>query len=904
MTGGRAARRSLALMPSRRVAIVPHTHWDREWYEPFQTFRLDLVRLFDGLLDLLEADPSYRHFMVDGQVAALDDYLEVRPEAEARIRALCAAGRLAIGPWYVLMDEFLVSGETIVRDLQMGMERGAAFGGTMDVGYLPDMFGHIAQMPQILHAAGIQHAVVWRGVPTAVTTTGFWWSSPDGSTVRAEYLPVGYGNAASLPQDAASFVRRIRDHEQEVAGFLLDGLLCMNGSDHLQPQPALGRVVAEANALQDELRFSIVSLPEYLADAPTTGLLTWHGELRSGARANMLMGVTSNRVDVKDAACRAELALERRAEPYAALFLPTASWPGRLIDLAWLGVVRNAAHDSICACSVDEVVDAVLQRYAESRQIADGVARRALEALSRSMATAGPVVVNPSARPRSGLVELVVAAQDPPGPDVQVVSERGGLPGSITLDAGTVRTVLGMLQGPRIDDDAWVHEVSIDEDDTGIDVVVTVGPDERPDVPIAQAKQDLYTRLGARPDAAVRVRLDQPPIRRIVAIAQEVPGFGWRAFEPRRLAHPVVTSDDGGATELSNGLVTVTIDAADGTFAVDGTPGFGRLVDGGDLGDSYNYSPPGTDRVVDAPVSVDVSLSEQGPVRGRAEVAAVYPWPDHVDGSTQTRVGTHDVAVTTTIELRADDPQVRVWTRFVNPSRDHRVRVHLPLPHPADCSRAETAFGDVVRGLDAEGRAEERGLPTFPARRFVAAGGLVVCHEAVHEYELIDRHPSPHGEQATVLALTVLRATGMLSRLGMTYRPLPAGPMTPVDGLQLVGRTVDIRYGVAIGDHDPWAMADDLLLPLEVVPSFGGGWRPNHGSELEVRGAQVSAVRRVAGGLEVRVFNPTDRATAVELPGRSGWLVDLRGRPWQAVDDGFELHPFGIATVRLGATEA
>ena len=155
----------------RHIAVVPHTHWDREWYEPFQTFRLKLVALVDGLLDQLERDTSYRHFLLDGQVAVVDDYLEIRPENEPRLRALAAAGRLTVGPWYILMDEFLVSGETMVRNLQAGIERGAAFGGVMDVGYLPDMFGHISQMPQLLAAAGFRHTVVWRGVPSAVDRT-------------------------------------------------------------------------------------------------------------------------------------------------------------------------------------------------------------------------------------------------------------------------------------------------------------------------------------------------------------------------------------------------------------------------------------------------------------------------------------------------------------------------------------------------------------------------------------------------------------------------------------------------------------------------------------------------------------------------------------------------------------
>ncbi len=911
-------------MSPRRVAVVPHTHWDREWYEPFQTFRLRLVEALDTLLPLMETDTAYARFLLDGQMAVVDDYLEIRPDAEERIRALAAAGRLTMGPWYILMDEFLVSGETIVRDLQMGLARGAAFGGAMDVGYLPDMFGHVAQMPQILRLAGIDHTVVWRGVPAAVTKTGFWWEAPDGSTVRAEYLPVGYGNGAVLPDDAKALVRRVADHEQEIGSFLLDDLLLMNGSDHLQPQPWLGRVVAEANAIQDDYVFTITSLPEYLADAPTDGLEHWKGELRSGARANLLMGVTSNRVDVKRAAGATERALERRAEPYAALFVAADAWPVRLLDLAWHDVVRNAAHDSICACSVDDVVDAVLHRFAEARQIADGIATGALASLGRSMAEPGPVVVNPSAHGRGGMVELVVGADLPPGDDVQVLSERMGLPGQMTLDANTVRTVLGMLQGPKIDNDAWVHDVRIDEDETGIDLTVAIGPDERPGVAIAEAKQDLYTRLGARPDVMVRVRLDQPPIRRIAARVADVAGFGWRSFAPAPLAHPVAATDaDGGGVVLANGLVTVAVDPADGTFAVDGLRGFGRLVDDGDLGDSYNYSPPRRDHTVDTPESVTVNVGDRGPVRATAVVTATYRWPDHVDGSSQARVGDRLVDVTTTIDVRADEPTVRVSTTFVNPSRDHRLRVHLPLPDPATESEAECAFTTVRRGLTAEGRPDELGLPTFPSRRFVRAGGLTVVHDSVAEYELVGitgdaagttadgagangAGASANGASADsdepvahALALTLLRSTGMLSRLGMAYRPFPAGPLTPVDGLQLVGRPIEARYAVAVGVADPWTLADDVLLPLEIVGSLGGGWRPTEGSALDVDGAEVTAVRRVDGLLEVRVFNPSSETTTVTLGARAGWLVDLRGRPIEPVEGNFSLRPHGIATIRL-----
>ena len=179
------------------IHLVPHTHWDREWYRPFQSFRMQLVDLVDRVLEMLEAEPDFA-FTLDGQLATVDDYLEIRPEQTDRLKGHVASGRLAIGPWQILMDEFLVSGETLVRNLEMGWARALAFGEPMHVGYLPDMFGHVAQMPQILRRAGIgrRRGVARRsgGHRSPRISVG----APDGSWVRAEYMPSGYGNAAGM----------------------------------------------------------------------------------------------------------------------------------------------------------------------------------------------------------------------------------------------------------------------------------------------------------------------------------------------------------------------------------------------------------------------------------------------------------------------------------------------------------------------------------------------------------------------------------------------------------------------------------------------------------------------------------------------------------------------------------
>jgi Glycosyl hydrolases family 38 N-terminal domain/Alpha mannosidase middle domain len=352
------------------------------------------VEVVDEVLDLLDGDERWR-FTLDGQLATADDYLEIRPEAAGRIRALVESGRLAIGPWQTLVDEFLVSGETIVRNLEAGRERAEEFGGAMEVGYLPDMFGHVAQMPQILRAAGIGVAALWRGVPAEVDSHVFAWEAPDGSVVRVEYLPEGgYSNAAwafdsgSEGLDAA--LERLRPWFGE------DTILAMVGTDHMPPVRDLpDRIPPDAR---------IGTLAEYLTETGVDGLQRIRGELRSAARANLLPDVVSARIDIKQACGRAERALERYAEPLQALY--GGDWPDAFLRLAWSRLFQNAAHDSVCGCSADAVSAQVLVRYAEAEQIANELTGRALARIAAQAPSDAFVVVNPSPHERTEVVEL------------------------------------------------------------------------------------------------------------------------------------------------------------------------------------------------------------------------------------------------------------------------------------------------------------------------------------------------------------------------------------------------------------------------------------------------------------------------------------------------------------------
>ena len=887
-----------------RVGIVPHTHWDREWHVPFQAGRVRLVRLLDAVLDALESG-ALGHFWLDGQTAAVDDYLAVRPEAEERVRAVVADGRLGIGPWVVPMDEFVVSPETIVRNLAAGLRRRAELGATGSaVGYGPDIFGHVSQLPQLLKLAGIDHAVVWRGVPQTIVdgATAFRWEAPDGSAVRAEYLYGSYANGRGLPARGAGLVERVRSWAEEVGDRRVAGLLLMNGGDQRMPEPWVTMAVAEASEFDDgRYRVEIVDLAAWLeaerAAVADDALPVWRGELRSAAGAPLLSGVISNRVDVRAAAAAAERAVERRAEPLLALFRPAEEWAAAsgLLAVAWDRLIANSAHDSACACCSDAVADQVLVRYAEARQIGDALADQALADLAAETGIEPGEVLVVNSRPgsRSGVVEVSVpAGQDPSeafiGPD--------GIPRAVQfLDLTRRELFAARVAGAKV---GWVADRIVGSTFDGYSVrhweleadraepclrFTAAGPDDKA-VDVSDARAALL-ELG-RAGTPVAVRLDGAAQRRILVETGPVPGYGWTTLrrpirnetgdEPSAIAVRITTDQPGGPV-LDNGIVRVELDTDDGTFTIRtgsglSARGLNRYVDGGDGGDTYTWCPPAEDAVVERPESVTVDVEESGPLRGRVTITTTYQWPTGAEGDedacTQRSATTTTVTIRTAVSLIAGDPVVAVEATLDNRCRDHRLRVHFPLPAPVHGSDAGCAFAVVRRGIEAEGGLAETPPPTFPARRFVDCSGdgrgLAVIADGVVEYEVI--------ESGSELAVTLLRATGFLSRRRLALRPDPAGPAVPVEGAHVQG-TLRWRYGLVLHSGD-WEAAhltrraDAFLNPLEVAvgsTASAGGTRPPDGQVLRVDGAEVSAVVRDADDVMVRLFHPGSGPTSATV---------------------------------------
>ncbi|HLH67505.1 MAG TPA: hypothetical protein VKY90_00330 [Candidatus Dormibacteraeota bacterium] len=374
--------------------VIVHTHWDREWYLPFSVYRRRLVTLIDSLLLTLEREPNLC-FHLDGQMALVDDYLDLRPERKAALARAAAQGRISLGPWYTLPDEHLVSGEALIRNLELGQARARCFGEPMRVGYLPDQFGHTAQMPQILRLAGIESAVLWRGVPTSMTSDIFTWEALDGTSVTAVHLRGGYNAARDLPLEPNALGAKIDELvAQHRSGNPHGPWLLMAGDDHM-PVPrglttALEQAVAEHRAVSS-------TLEAYLARRPPAGA-RWRGELHSAGSANVLKGTLSARFPLKLRHAALERRLERYLEPvYALSDLP---WPERELGYCWRQVILNSAHDSICGCSIDRVHEEADERLRRAEAMA--------QALWDRLGT-GEGFFNPSLFEREGVPPLGVA---------------------------------------------------------------------------------------------------------------------------------------------------------------------------------------------------------------------------------------------------------------------------------------------------------------------------------------------------------------------------------------------------------------------------------------------------------------------------------------------------------------
>jgi mannosylglycerate hydrolase len=736
-------------MPTRTYHLIPHTHWDREWYLTRAAFVCRLVPALDDLIQRLETEPGFRAFALDGQTVHLEDYLAVRPEMEPRVRALVSAGRLQVGPWYVLADELIPSGESLLRNLLVGRAQAERLGGRLDVLYSPDAFGHPAVWPALGAEFGISYGVLWRGLGGEAGEEGdlFRWRAPDGREAFVHHLsPDGYEAGAALPADSTTLAEawarlkaqlEPRGRSPHVAVFV--------GADHHAAHPAVGRVRELLRELEPEAEVRVSRLDEYLSAAATEAgeLPLLEGELRwSYGYTWTLQGVHGTRAPLKRLHAEAELALERVAEPLAALAMWHAGRDARpLLAHAWRTLLRSQFHDSIAGCTSDDVADRVTWRLGDAATAAGEIARMSFDALTGNdpdaardqpeRASPALVLYNPAPRARRGVAvtELSWFRRD------VLVGPPGG-------------------RAPR-----------------------RVDPPKDRDIATALAgipHQILSRRVGAeRLDSAHHYPdQDEVELVRVALALPELGGFSIGRGVPRQAPLPVEVARN----RLSNGLLEVVV-ARDGLVEIADTRSGTRyrrllgLESEGDVGDTYTFAPSDS-APAERTAWSNPKIIAEGPLVGALELRAALRG--------------RGVRARLRLALHAESPLLRCTLILENASGDHRLRLRIPTGATGEVATAGGPFGAVRRerrAFDPARYPRETPVTTAPAQRFVALAdtrrGLAVFAPGFFEYE-----HQPSGD----ILVTLLRCVGELSREDLATRPGHAGWPVPTPGAQCAGR--------------------------------------------------------------------------------------------------------------------
>jgi alpha-mannosidase len=937
------------------IHVISHTHWDREWYLTHEQFRFRLVALVDRLLDLLDADPGYKHFHLDGQTIVLEDYLEIRPEQEPRLRKAIEDGRILIGPWYVMPDEFLVSGESLVRNLLRGHRLSREFGTPMPVGYLPDLFGHVGQMPQIWRQFGLDNTILWRGFggPNAE----YWWDAPDGSRLLMMHLPPeGYCNATRIVFDPEAMMARAKEKVDFERGRTRTGqALLMNGVDHVEPHTSIPSLIERLSALPGQ-RAKHSTLPDYVAAVRTAveterpPLETIVGELRSGTDyANLLPGVLSARVYLKQQNAHVQTLLESYAEPLSIFASHLASspltpphpapshpapshpapshlapphlapphlapshpapphpapphpaprtffsYPSGQLRHAWKTLLQNHPHDSICGCSIDAVHEENMTRFARARQVGDAVVETALDAIADSV---------PSS-PAPNVIRAVAVNTD--------AVERA-------------RVVEAFIDLPIDSAEPWRHV-----DAQALDRPVTCWPRELTvtGVTAPDGQRVEFQVLGEEPLVThVMSRYETPwalNVRRVHLLwwAPALPSCGYAAFDlTLGLADAQVPGGrrlvGGGDKYAENERIKLSVNH-DGTFEVsDKASGVtyhrvAAIEDVGDVGDEYNYSPPATDaRITSADARVTrVSRLGGGPLRAGLRVELELPLPRSAGGDRKSRAS-DTVAVPVTIDatLDAGSPRVAFAVSVDNRASDHRLRMLFPTGAASvDSARADTAFDVITRPARIpvpETIRNESPVSSMPMISMVDAGdletGATVIGRGLMEYEIVAPEPA--------IAMTLIRAVGDLSRNDLATRPSGhAGPPVATPAAQCLGLR---RFELAFEPHGPAPLAGELmssaraqnLPPRIAIAARPDGNGPSTRSFLRIdrRTGDVvlSALKQAEdrSSTIVRLFNPGDEPASIVLgldaPIAQAFVVNLLEERQRAL----AVEPAGISLV-------
>ncbi|ADL07313.1 glycoside hydrolase family 38 C-terminal domain-containing protein [Thermosediminibacter oceani] len=755
--------------------VVCHTHWDREWHKTFHEYRVKLVEFMDDLIDLLERDENYTSFLLDGQTVVLEDYLDVKPYMKERIRRLVKAGRLVIGPWYVQPDEFLVSGESLIRNLLIGHEIGKDFGRVMKVGYLPDSFGQAACIPQLLKGFGIDSAVFWRGVTDEdLDKTEFLWESPDGSRVFAVHLPLGYGNGASLSKNMAMSFETVEENLKKLASkAATNNILLMCGFDQRFADHDIPEIIKELNSYYKEngkdIRLIQCSIEDYIekvkSEEPSLKVLK--GEFRKGKSMRVHVSIGGTRLDIKRDNFNTQLLYERYLEPISTMaYILGHKYDNDIINRGWKYIIQNHAHDSICTVCTDDTHREMKIRFEFAKQIGHTLLNEKISEISGDIAykkeMGKPLIVfNTLMRKRKEPVEA-----------------------TIYLD--TEEFSLTDNEGRKIPYQIMsVKDVNLAEKEIEIGV-------KNPDRWVKEIK--------------------------LVFIA-ELDGFGYRTYYVKEHAKSNrYTGFIGAGNILENEFYRVSVED-DGSLCITDKEtaktyrGLNIFEESGNAGDEYDFSPPKEDVVITTRGSrPEIALVENGPLFARIRISHILNVPMDTD-SMKRAEKTCPCPVDCFVTLYRGIKRVDIKTVIDNRAKNHRIRVLFDGNVEAHTHIAEQQFGVLKRDnflkeqecWDKEGW-EERYYPVYPQRSFVDVSdgqyGLAILNKGLPQYEILNK-------DKPIIALTLLSGTDYMGKNDLRYRPgRRSGLHIAVPDSQLLG-VHEVEYSIV--PHKGDYIAGDII---------------------------------------------------------------------------------------------
>ena len=831
---------------TRDVAVVVQTHWDREWYYPHQAFLGRLLQVMRQVTEQLESGQLH-YFLFDGQVSALEDfYAQAEPELAERVRDFVAEQRIIIGPWYIMADEFLCSGESLVRNLEMGVSRSRQHGCCQAVGYLPDTFGHVAQMPQILRGFGINNAVAWRGIDAQDSEVT--WQSPDGSSVFTVFLTEGY---YQHPFNVDDWQAGLGTYLEKINGRGAGPLLLTQGGDHLLTSEQMEARIQTFNRDQERYRLRQQPLQEYINTLQTivASPACIHGELRANKQAFVLPDVLSTRQYLKQTNQSIEDRLTGLVEPLLAVS-SLENYPARYLDLTWQLLIEQHAHDSICGCSVDEVHEEMQMRFKQLHQRLDTLQRQAQVSLGmlnerlsfhRDRNQPSPFsddsccsLFNPSPKPFSGWLTASLFLEGDEAGALEVLDERGK-PLQVSLLSSAAAEE---FHSPLDDFPDMVHG--------------------------HRYTLAIKTQLAGLQVCGLRVRkvdTQRAPAQPRPSIENE---FYRLSLNTRR---QLVLEDKSRGRRYENILSM-----------------FSEL----DGGDSYNFSPVGENCFQAEITQVEFEASRCGIQRAEVQLRLRQP-----EGLSEDRQGpvAGGVESTGTLHIRMlpDDAVITCRLEWHNAARDQRLRMAIPLLEPVDCTYADGAFDWTRRSKtyfspsSVTGQCETP-VAVIPSNAVVQAGQIGFIHRGLQEAEIL----AAGGEDQ--LAVTLIRSVGWLSRRDLKTRGLGAGPDLATPGAQCLG-SFSFEFALVAREMNAVELlnrAQQFRKPAVLLRGHRSA-AVSSGNltecTLNSTSLQLSGVRRRGVRVEVRVWNPSDQAVTADFTLSDQFQVQrtqLDGSPMEA----------------------